>query len=216
MDFDKIRPAVESIELSDKQKEDILNTCKGRKRKFNYKPLAAVAAVLFVTVAFYGLNGTLFGAKMADTLENEMLIADEYVYSADEDPADFQNSSGESSDDGKIMVNQSASVHISARPIYKIIPSAFSNLVDEKEFEEWQSCATIDNGMLMVQFVEHFGISKSDFEKANAAYALELEKIYGETASVNPEKGKEHLEIFNSDIIYSFDRTVIDGYYFSE
>ena len=70
--------------------------------------------------------------------------------------------------------------------------------------------------MMIVQFVEHFGIKKVDFEKANAAYALELEKIYGEPASVSPEKGKEHLEIFNSDIVYSFDREVIDGYYFSD
>ena len=62
MDFDKIRPAVESIQLSEKQKEDILNACKGRKRKFNYKPLATVAAVIVVTLVFYGLNA-LFSAQ---------------------------------------------------------------------------------------------------------------------------------------------------------
>ena len=114
------------------------------------------------------------------------------------------------------FVNQSASVTAYPRQIYKIIPAAFSDLVDKSEFDEWYSSATVDNGMMIVQFVEHFGIKKVDFEKANAAYALELENIYGEPASVNPEKGKEHLEIFNSDIVYSFDREVIDRYYFSD
>ena len=66
MDFDKIKPAVESIQLSEKQKEDILNACKGKKEKFNYKPLATVAAVIVITLVYFGVNGTLFGAKMAE------------------------------------------------------------------------------------------------------------------------------------------------------
>lgn len=214
MDFDKIRPAVESIQLSEKQKEDILNACKGRKRKFNYKPLATVAAVIVVTLVCYGLNGTLFGAKMADTAENEAMS--DIYYSADEDMNFFSNALGDVYVENNKVVNQSASATVSPRPIYKIIPSVFSDLVDKAEFDEWYSSATTENGMLMMQFVIHFGIEKADFEKANADYALELEKIYGESASVNPEEGKEHLEIFNSDIIYSFNREVIDGYYFAK
>ena len=213
MDFDKIRPAVESIELSDKQKEDILNACKGRKRKFNYKPLATVAAVIVVTLVCFGLNGNLFGAKLADKAENAALS--DIYYTAD-DMELYNGALGDMPVEDNKFVNQSASVTAYPRQIYTIIPAAFSDLVDKSEFDEWYSSATVDNGMMIVQFVEHFGIKKVDFEKANAAYALELEKIYGEPASVNPEKGKEHLEIFNSDIIYSFDREVIDGYYFSD
>lgn len=207
MDFDKIKPAVESIQLSETQKEDILNACKGKKRKFNYKPLATVAAVIVITLVCYGLNGTLFGAKMADKAENASMEGS-YVYTADEDADIYVN-------DNKV-INQSSSITASQRPIYKIIPSVFSGLVDKAEFDEWYSSATTDDGMLMMQFVIHFGIEKADFEKANADYALELEKIYGEPATVSPEEGREHLEIFNSDIIYSFNREVIDGYYFAK
>lgn len=214
MDFDKIRPAVESIELSEKQKEDIINACKGRKRKFNYKPLATVAAVIVVTLVCYGLNGTLFGAKMADEAENAVMS--DIHYTADEDVDFYSSALGDMNAGDKLVVNQSQSLTVSPRPIYKIIPAAFSELVDKTEFDEWYSSVTADDGMLIMQFVEHFGIEKADFEKANADYALELEKIYGEPASVSPEEGKEHLEIFNSDIIYSFDRDVIDGYYFTK
>ena len=213
MDFDKIRPAVESIELSDKQKEDILNACKGRKRKFNYKPLATVAAVIVVTLVCFGLNGNLFGAKLADEAENAALS--DIYYTAD-DMELYNGALGDMPVEDNKFINQSASVTAYPRQIYTVIPAAFSDLVDKSEFDEWYSSATVDNGMMIVQFVEHFGIGKADFEKANAAYALELENIYGEPASVNPEKGKEHLEIFNSDIVYSFDREVIDGYYFSD
>lgn len=215
MDFDKIKPAVESIQLSETQKEDILNTCQGKKRKFNYKPLATVAAVIVITLVCYGLNGTLFGAKMADEAENAAPMEGSYVYTADEDADFFSSALGDADiyvNDNKV-INQSSSITASPRPIYKIIPSVFSGLVDKAEFEEWYSSATTDEGMLMMQFVIHFGIEKADFEKANADYALELEKIYGEPATVSPEEGREHLEIFNSDIIYSFDRNVVDGYY---
>ncbi len=211
MDFDKIKPAVESIQLSEKQKEDILNACRGRKRKFNYKPLATVAAVIVVTLVCYGLNGTLFGAKMADEAENAVMS--DIYYAADEDADFFSGALGDVYVEDNKVVNQSASATASPRPIYKIIPAAFSDLVDKTEFDEWYSTATTDDGMLMMQFVLHFGIEKADFEKANADYALELQKIYGEPASVSPEKGKEYLEIFNSDIIYSFNRDVVDGYY---
>lgn len=205
MDFDKIKPAVEGIELSDKQKEDILNACKGRKRKFNYKPLATVAAVLAITLVYFGMTGNLFGAKMAnDTGDNYAcgtLDGKSYNYLCDDIVQE------------QVYSVQSSSQTAAKRPIYSIVPTAFSSLVDKDEFSAWINNASEENGMLIVQFVDHFEISKEDFDKANTAYALELEKIYGESACVDPEEGKEYLEIFNSDIIYSFDRTVTDNYY---
>lgn len=197
MDFDKIKPAVEEIRLSGKQKEDILNACKGKKKKFNFKPLATVAAVLVLTFGFFTMRVAFLGAKSADS--SSRLELDEVF--------------GDIAETGDSDINQSASTFLNKRPIYFVVPTAFSDLVDEAEFSLWQSRASAENGMLIAQFAEYFNISKEDFEKANAAYALQIEEIYGEKAQVDPPQGKEYLEIFNSDIIYSFDKTVTDNYY---
>ncbi len=205
MDFDKIKPAVEEIELSEKQKEDIINACKKKKKRFNYKPLAATAAILIVTLAFYAANGTLFGAKEADM---------ELNFAANESLADSVCDDEKAGSAAGNFYCYSSSYSLNGfRPAYYAIPSAFSSLVNGEEFGIWRNSVSAENGMLIAQFVEYFKISKEDFEKANSVYAAELEALYGEAPTVSPERGSEHLEIFNSDIVYSFDRTVIDGYY---
>ncbi len=205
MDFDKIKPAVEEIELSEKQKEDIINACKGKKKHFNYKPLATVAAVLIVTLAFYAANGTLFGAKKADM---------ELNFAANESLADSVFDKEEKADSAAGNYYYSTNYSVNGfRPIYFTVPTAFSSLVNGDDFSLWRNSVSTENGMLIAQFVEYFKISKEVFEKANTEYAAELEALYGEAPTVSPEKGSEHLEFFNSDIIYSFDRAVIDGYY---
>ncbi len=156
MDFDKIKTAVGEIELSDLQRQKILDSCKEKKRKFNYKPLVAVAAVLVVIVI--GSPGFLFraGEKADNAVRNEEfdLFADnkdgfcvaesqavEWVFGAD----GFQRE-------------------------YCVVPSEFSSLVSEAEFTEWKMQANADNGMAMMQFVMFFGISRESFDRANADY----------------------------------------------
>ncbi|MEE1012572.1 MAG: hypothetical protein U0L11_11135, partial [Acutalibacteraceae bacterium] len=86
MDFDKIRPAVEEIALDDIQKAKILNSCKNKKRKFNYKPIVGIVASAAVITLVLASPGFLFRASeadespedfFADRAENEIFYADD-------------------------------------------------------------------------------------------------------------------------------------------
>lgn len=94
-------------------------------------------------------------------------------------------------------------------------------LVDQKELEEWEDQAYAQdlnetNEMLVKQFVQHFNISKEDFERAN----LELTKVLYEPGSETTMSPKDYVnqemyEIYNADIIYTFDDEIINEYYLS-
>ncbi len=193
MDFEKIRPAVEEIQLSDSQAAHILEICKDKKRKKNHNywiPVATAAAVAVIALSpSFFIN--IIGAKSANDAE---CAVEDYVAEngsgilADEEkPYYSDNSLNE-------IQSQSAGICEFFEPkIYALIPSQFSSLVSEKEYDEFLSQTDLTKGMLIVQFVEYFGISKEEFDAVN-----------------KDENGKE---IFNSDIVYTFDREFIDKYY---
>lgn len=197
MDFDKIKAAVEEISLSDSQKEEIISSCSGKKRRFNYKPLVGIAAAAVIILVVFASPGFLLKASSPnDSAENIAADYDLY-YTADEA--------------GDIIVNQSASTVPGEAPlfeaegfaeIYATIPYEFSSLADPDEYSEWIKTVTADGGMAMVQFVEHFGISAEDFNAANAAYS---ERTLADTKNGN--------NYFDAEIIFSFDRDAIDDFY---
>lgn len=224
-DFDKLREAAEEIKLDDLQKQKILEACKGKKRrKINYAALAAVAAVLVVTVVLFSPGFLMKAGAPADSAENEAAAED--FYFADEDiknySADVYSQSANSSvgENGKFTytVDECTSVIFfdadGFRSIYSRIPQHFINLVGYEDFLAWSASAVSDDGMAIVQFVEHFGISKEDFDNANREYAKHIYEIYG-TAPLyrTSDKTHESYEIFNTDLIYSFDREATDEYY---
>lgn len=198
MDFNKIKTAVDEIKLSDSFKEEIINSCSGKKRKFNYKPLAAVAAAAAVIVILIS-PGFLFQASMKES--GNMMpdnIAGDFEYYAADSAAGMEQQIENSSSHSYIPLFDAESFE----EVYAIIPSEFSSLVNEDEFEEWKLTVKAENGMAMMQFVEHFGISEEAFDTAN--------KEYNKTNYIDIKKNNNY---FDREIIYSFDRELIDSFY---
>lgn len=193
MDFERIRPAVEEINLSDSQATHILEICKDKKRKKNHNywiPVATAAAIAVIALSpSFFIN--IIGAKSANDAE----CPEKYYYAENgngilADVEDYYYSDNSSSSDTKA----SQGVCQFFKPqIYALVPRQFSSLVGEKEYDEFLAQSDLTKGMIIVQFVEYFGITREEFDAAN--------------------KDENGEEIFNADIIYTFDREQIDEYY---
>ena len=228
MDFNILKTAADEIVLDDIQKEKILLACRGKKRRrINYKAIAAAAAILVITLAVFSPGFLMKAGAPADSAENQAAVND--FYAADEDINFFsdqivaQDSNSSAKGSGTVAYSASSlnSTNYkvfaagSFRSIYSIIPEQFYSLVTHEEFSAWSASVISENGMAIMQFVEHFGISRDDFEKANKSYAKAIYKEYG-TAPLfksGDYREQEKYEIFDPDLIYSFDRTEIDEYY---
>lgn len=215
MDFEKIKPAVEEIMLSEIQQERIIEACENHKKKrFNYKLWIPVAAAVFTLVIFS--PGFIFRAsKSADKMASAE-SGNGFGYLADSvgNAADEEIMYDAAEEDCISVQNQSAAIGSSVlfdsgiyREIYSVIPSEFICLVDSEEYKKWKTSVDASGGMAMLQFVEYFGISREEFDAANEAYAARLNEF--KFSSDNPQK----TEIFNADIIYTFNRETIDHYY---
>ncbi len=198
MDFEKIKPAVEEIALDDIQKAKILNACKNKKRKFNYKPIIGIAAAAAVVTVVLVSPGFLFKASSPETNDVAADSAEEgkgsFNYLVEEDMIIVQNSSTSSG----TPLFEADEYH----EIYSIIPFEFSSLVNNEEYKTWSEKVTADGGMAMAQFVLDFNIPREDFETAFA--------LYSERTFVNVSDSAVN---YDADIIYSFDRETIDNYY---
>lgn len=192
MDFSKIRPAVEDITLSDNQKEKILGACRGKKRKFNYKPLAFAAAAA-VTIVVIASPGFIFKAGSSnDTAENakenyyNSASGEMYMYTADED------FSPQSSVENSLMADAPVFDAGGCSEQYSLIPREFIALADSAEYKSWVSGISPEDGMALMQFVKHFGIERSDFDNANIAYAARTGNF------------------FDAETVYSFDKEITE------
>ena len=232
MDFEKIKPAVEEINLNEIQQQKIIEACKKQKKKsFNYKLWIPVAAAAVFAVVIFSPGFIFRAEKSADNMEAEApengkgfgYLADSYagevndedIYVAVEDCAT------------QIVVSvQNQSSAISTKPlfnsgvyreIYSVIPSQFVWLVDSEEYENWEKSVNASGGMAIMQFVEHFDISREEFDSANKAYEAYINSTFGVSLREKPaNETDEKFEIFNADIIYTFDRETVNGYYLAE
>lgn len=108
------------------------------------------------------------------------------------------------------------------RSIYCSIPRPFANLVDLYEFEEWYD-VVIENDpnkteiMPMKLFVQEFNISREEFDKANLEWTKIIINGFHGTPMMNPQDfaNQETDEVYNADIIYTFDDSLINNYYLS-
>ena len=103
---------------------------------------------------------------------------------------------------------------------YYSIPASFVNIVGKKDFEEWENIYLAENypddsnEMVMLAYVKEFNISKEDFEKANLKYAYFIDEVYSHIC-LDPQDyaDQEFQEIYNTEIIYTFDNDLINEYY---
>lgn len=108
------------------------------------------------------------------------------------------------------------------RSIYCDIPRPFANLVDLYEFEEWYD-VVIENDpnkteiMPMKLFVQEFNISREDFDRANLEWTKIIINGFDGVPMMNPQDflNQETDEVYNAEIIYTFDDEIINSYYLS-
>ena len=100
------------------------------------------------------------------------------------------------------------------RQRYNSVPYDFVMLVGEEEFDRWYDEIYEFNPdkSQIVSFVQYFNISKEDFEKTN----LQMAKSFAEfNPTMRPldYENQQTYEIYNADIIYTFDDEIINEYY---
>ena len=103
---------------------------------------------------------------------------------------------------------------------YYSIPSFFVSIVGKKSFEEWEDIYLAENypddsnEMVMVAYIKAFDIPKEEFDKANLEYARFIDEVYSHIC-LDPQDyaDQEFQEIYNTDILYTFDNEIINEYY---
>lgn len=204
MDFEKIKAAAEEIKLSDAEKEKIILMCeesKKTKKKSRFVPIATAAAVAVFAFVIFSPGFLLKASESDNFAPQENAAANDYEFFAD------------SYDGAQGVIIQSSTAE-KFRNIYYEIPEEFRALVPENSYSEDYK-GDLSGEMRIVWFVKKFGISKESFEKANAEYAKRVYSDFGlyPLLKAADYEGQEEAEIFNADIIYSFDEEKINEYY---
>lgn len=98
------------------------------------------------------------------------------------------------------------------------VPAPFVNLVGKEIFFAWRE--TIDatataETMVMSQFIQHFSITREQFDKANLKLTKIIKNDLDGYPCLNPKDYANQItdEIFNGDIIFTFDDELIREYY---
>ncbi|MBR3781060.1 MAG: hypothetical protein IKK63_07670 [Clostridia bacterium] len=105
---------------------------------------------------------------------------------------------------------------------YYNITTEFAKLADPIEVRAWEEkiyevSPNETNEMVIKRFVQDFDISREDFDKANHELALSFSQELQEAPMMNPKDylNQEIYEVYNADIIYTFDDEIINEYYLS-
>lgn len=110
------------------------------------------------------------------------------------------------------------------RSRYYSIPVFFGNIIKSDEYYPWylevmEYNANETNVMPMKLFIQEFGITREEFDKANLKYAklIKAEDGLGGEPVMDPQDfaNQEIFEVYNADIIYTFDDEIINNYYLS-
>ncbi len=104
------------------------------------------------------------------------------------------------------------------RMAFNNIPQPFIEIIGEETYREWEKGKdfSVDSEeMAMLNFVRDFDISREDFDKANLKWAQIIENALDGKPCIFPKDyaNQETDEIFNADLIYTFDEDQIKNYY---
>lgn len=135
-------------------------------------------------------------------------------------------------EDGKLVVRDSEATDSEGNGIGNIVvtdkyrdrfyevPEQFMKLADPAEFAAWKAefektPKSERSEAAIVSFVKRFNISREDFDKANAELASYINEKTDGTAVLNPRnyEAQEQCEIYDSELIYSFDNAKINRYF---
>lgn len=106
------------------------------------------------------------------------------------------------------------------RSIYYNIPAPFADLVGRDNFWEWYNSfeqANISDLMPITEFVKYFNVTREQFDRANLKWATGVKENLDMKPCINPKDYANQMfgEVYNPDIIFTFDDELIREYYLS-
>ena len=169
------------------------------------------------------LSCCLFGCEKADVTETTTSTITQEEQSKTEELIEKQETNRSFKETAQGDIGGGEIVQEKYRQCYYQIFYQLTQLVDEEELKEWEKRTyALDpdetNEMVVKLFIQHFNISKEDFERANLELAKVLYAPNGSEVMMNPKDyaNQEMYELYNADIIYTFDDEIINEYYLSK
>lgn len=228
MDYEKLKEYGQNIKLTDEAKAEITAQCKAVQSKKRgsilltaaVKRTAAVFAAAAVIIAGIvcvkylkqpapKIDNTEKSSTVGSTVENSTVTTPTQTATKSENTETTENDIG----GGRLTVQK-------YRSIFYSIPSPFVELVGRDVYYEW--IYTVDHTdkaekMLMPQFIQDFGITREQFDKANLEFARIVRDDLKGRPCINPKDYANQIsdEIFNGDIVFTFDDEIINEYYLS-
>lgn len=236
MDFNKFSEAGRNIKLTENEKREIVNACRncGIDRHKPVSPnfkrtVAAICALTIVLMAGVVLTKHIGNGRQIPVGETDTSTV--FSESTVSDIVHSEKSSETTTTKDLPVIENGTSVegdgggNISTRKYrvnYYDVPYQFVLLVGEDDFWEWnENYNTEDpdetNIMVMKKFIQHFNISREDFDKANLNWTKTIQNEMGGKPIMNPKDfaNQETDESYNADILYTFDDQIINDYYLS-
>ncbi len=229
MDYEKLKEYGRGIKLTDEAKAEITAKCRavlseerekseGITLALAFKRTAAVLAAAAVIIA--GIACIKYLKQPAPSINNTEKSST--VINSTESlqtEATTETNNVETTEDGAGGGELTLQKY---RSIYYSIPSPFWDIVDENSRQDiygeyWEQPYSQINTMRMKIFVEEYNVPREKFDAANAEWArIVKERLYG-TPVINPQDfaNQEFNEVYNADIIYTFDDEIINEYYLS-
>ncbi|MBR5562491.1 MAG: hypothetical protein IKW12_04995 [Clostridia bacterium] len=178
----------------------------------------ALIIVLFISIAACNRNGNGETTTLPEHITDTVSGTENFFVSEDnrnEDASPVTTQTEQKLDQGGADILPGK-----YRNNYYQIPVFFAEIVDRNVFDAWEKEYYLNNYpdntnvMVMVDFIKEFNISKENFEKANLKYAKFIDELYSHIC-LDPQDyaDQEMQEIYNADIIYTFDNELINEYY---
>ncbi|MBR2730678.1 MAG: hypothetical protein IKD72_01665 [Clostridia bacterium] len=232
MDPKELKAAAEQLSLTEEEKQAMIAACAGKKRRVPMRGIAAIAAALLVLTALAAAPGIFLRAGRADKAAEIAEEKDYVLYgdeSADQERADGTAQSAASAaapaeatrrteeNGGGTMKQQRYRIN------YYDVPAPFADLVGRNEYGAWYDQYILPyeqddpNEMVIKQFIQHFHVSREAFDKANLRWAILIRERFDAVPKLSPKDywDQETEEIYNADIIFTFDDEIINSYYLS-
>ena len=154
--------------------------------------------------------------------ENDSELSKTVLYDITESSTSGKNANETTSNSS--TQNQSENIGGSVITVHKYrvafnsIPQPFIDLVGEDVYYEWSEnidLSVYSEDMAMLHFIKDFEISRENFDKANLKWAKIVRDGLDGKPCLFPKDyaNQETDEVYNADIIYTFDESQIKEYY---